>query len=118
NEGDLNRWSDVLEAVAKLAGWQPRVAASSLSSANVVRGRGIALGGFAGSQAAVVAEIEVNRKTGKITAKELWAAEVAGLAVHLEGLDSQMVGCLSQGVSRALFESVSFDTKRVTSLDW
>ena len=34
-------------ASAKLANWQPQVAASNLSNANVVTGRGIALGGFA-----------------------------------------------------------------------
>jgi nicotinate dehydrogenase subunit B len=29
-----------------------------------------------------------------------------------------MVGCLVTGTSRALCEEVTFDTKRITSLDW
>jgi CO/xanthine dehydrogenase Mo-binding subunit len=108
----------VLEAAAAMANWQPKVAASALKSDNIVTGRGIAIGGFAGSQAGAVADIEVNKKTGKITVKELWGAENAGLSVSPEGMHNQMVGCLTQGCSRALFEGLAFDTKRVTGLDW
>ena len=38
------RWLGVLEAVTDAAKWTPRVAASKLSSARVVTGRGIGLG--------------------------------------------------------------------------
>ena len=44
-----DRWRKVLTEVARISGWQPRVAASSLASGKVVRGRGIALGGFGGT---------------------------------------------------------------------
>ena len=64
NDG-FGQWRDALAGVARLAGWQPRVAAASVSRADVVTGRGIAIGGFAGSQVGVVAEIEVNRRTGR-----------------------------------------------------
>src|SRR6185437_16777021 len=68
NDG-YGQWHDALVAVGKLADWQPRVAASSLSKDTLVSGRGIALGGYANSQTGVVAHIQVNRKTGKITPK-------------------------------------------------
>src|ERR1700681_2144710 len=61
NDG-FGQWRDVLEAAADLSGWQPRAAAQAVSRETVVAGRGVALGGFASSQAAVVAEVEVNRK--------------------------------------------------------
>jgi nicotinate dehydrogenase subunit B len=89
-----------------------------VSSAGIVTGRGIAIGGFAGSQAAVVAEIEVNRRTGKITAKHMYVAQVAGLAVYLDGVVNQLEGNLIMGTSRALYEEVAFNRYRSTSLDW
>jgi len=115
---DQNRWRDSLVGVAELANWQPRVAASNLSSANVVHGRGIALGSYGGSQAGVVVEIELNKKTGKILVKEAYAAQVAGLTVSLEGAEAQMEENLIMGTSRTLNEEVSFNTRRTTALDW
>jgi nicotinate dehydrogenase subunit B len=114
----FNQWRDALVAAARLANWQPRVAAAEVSSAGIVTGRGIAIGGFAGSQAAVVAEIEVNRRTGKITAKHMYVAQVAGLAVYLDGVANQLEGNLIMGTSRALYEEVAFNRYRSTSLDW
>jgi CO/xanthine dehydrogenase Mo-binding subunit len=115
---DQNRWRDVLVGVAKLANWQPKVAASNLSNANVVTGRGIGLGSYASSQAGVVADVEVNKETGKITVKHAFVTQVSGLGVSLEGLESQMMGSMMMGTSRTLFETVAYDTKRVTGLDW
>src|SRR6185312_4647886 len=46
----FGQWRDALVAVGKLSGWEPRVAASRSIGGRVVEGRGIALGGFAGSQ--------------------------------------------------------------------
>ncbi len=115
---DQNRWRDVLVGVAKLANWKPKVAASNLSDDNIVRGRGIGLGSYAGSQAGVVADIEVNKKTGKIVVLHAYTTQVSGLGVSLEGLESQMMGSMIMGTSRTLFETVAFDKKRVTGLDW
>ena len=117
NDG-FNQWRDALVAAARLAHWQPRVAAAAVSDAEVVSGRGIALGGFAGSQAAVVAEIAVNRRSGKLTATHLHVALVAGLTVYRDGVLSQLEGNLIMGASRALHEEVAFDRHRATSLDW
>jgi nicotinate dehydrogenase subunit B len=117
NDG-FNQWRDVLVETAKLANWQPRVAASNLSKENVVSGRGIALGGFAGSQAGVAVDIEVNKKTGKIVVKHAYSAQVAGLSVSLDGVEQQMDGNLVMGASRALSEEIVFNRSNVTSLDW
>ena len=78
NDG-FGQWRDALEAAASLAGWRPRVAAANLSKDNIVSGRGIAIGGFASSQAAVVADIEVNRHTGKIMLRHLYGSLGRGL---------------------------------------
>jgi CO/xanthine dehydrogenase Mo-binding subunit len=117
NDG-FGQWRDALVGVADLAGWQPRVAAMRIGEGRIARGRGIAIGGFAMSQAAVVADIEVDRVTGKIRARHLYAAQVAGLAVYLPGIENQMEGNLIMGASRALHEEVAFNRSRSTSLDW
>jgi CO/xanthine dehydrogenase Mo-binding subunit len=115
---DQNQWRDALVAVAKLANWQPKVSASNLSTANVVTGRGIALGSFAGSQAGVVVDVEVNKKTGKMVVTNAYASQVAGLSVYLPGVEQQMDGSMIMGASRALSEAVVFNKAQVTSLDW
>ena len=73
NIGD-KRWLGVLNAAAEAASGQPRVAASALSDAEVVTGRGIGLGTHHVSYGAAVAEIEVNKRTGEIVAKQLYGA--------------------------------------------
>jgi len=115
---DNNRWRDVLVGVGKLANWKPKVAASNLSNDTVVRGRGIGLGSYASSQAGVVADIEVNRKTGVIKVLHAYTTQVSGLGVSLEGLESQMMGSMIMGTSRTLYETVQANSKRVTGLDW
>ena len=44
-----DRWKNVLNEVTKISNWKPKVANSVKQSGNVVTGRGIALGGFAGT---------------------------------------------------------------------
>jgi CO/xanthine dehydrogenase Mo-binding subunit len=112
------RWKNVLVNAAKDAGWKPKVAASNLSSANVVTGRGVAFGHYSNTMTCCVAEIEVNKKTGKIRVKQLHIAGDAGLIVYPAGSENNEEGAAVQGVSRALFEQVNFNGKQVTSLDW
>jgi len=81
-------------------------------------GRGFGFGTFASSQVGVVADVEVNVKTGKIVAKRVWVAQNNGITVNLEGVATQMSGALIQGLSRALYEQATWNKDRVTSLDW
>jgi nicotinate dehydrogenase subunit B len=113
-----SRWLGVLDAVAQAAGWTSRRAASSLSDAKVVTGRGIAVGTHLSSYAAAVAEIEVNRDTGGIVAKHMYGALDAGLAVNPAFIENQISGMLVQAASRILKEEVTFTDTNVTSLDW
>jgi nicotinate dehydrogenase subunit B len=112
------RWKNVLDGVAKAANWQPKVAASSLSSANVVTGRGVSFGFYANTMAAGIVDIEVNKKTGKIVVKNAYVATDAGYVVYPDGQKNNEEGAALQGISRSLQEQVVFDKKTVTSLDW
>ena len=112
------RWLGVLDAAAKAAGWTPRRAASSLSDAQVVTGRGIGLGTHLQSWGGAVAELEVDKATGRVRIKHLYGAIDAGLVVNPGNVEAQIMGQLVQTASRMLFEEVSFDEHGVTSLDW
>jgi CO/xanthine dehydrogenase Mo-binding subunit len=112
------RWKFALENVAKAAKWQPRVAASSLSKANVVTGRGVAFGTFSNTRAAGIVEIEVNKQTGKILVKNVYYAADNGYVVFPDGLHNNEEGAIIQGIGRGLHEQVDFNRSMVTSQDW
>lgn len=112
------RWLRVLNEAAKAANWKPGTAAANVSKDRKVRGRGVAIGGFASTQVATIADIEVDRVTGKIRVLHVTTAQDCGLVVNRNTVLQQMEGCVVQGVSRALIEEVKFSKSRVTSLDW
>ena len=112
------RWLSVMDAATLAYGWTPRVAASNLVSGDLVTGRGFGFGTYASSQVAVIADIQVSKKTGKIVAKHLTIAQNNGITVNLEGVGNQMSGAAIQGLSRAMWEEASWSADRVTSLDW
>jgi CO/xanthine dehydrogenase Mo-binding subunit len=112
------RWSAVLQAAATAANWKPWVAGSKLGKGNVVTGRGIANSHHGGAYAAVVADIQVNKSSGKITVTHLYAAQDSGFAVNPDLIYNQMEGNVIQGTSRALMEEVTFNKNQVTSIDW
>jgi nicotinate dehydrogenase subunit B len=118
NMGADKGWQEVLDAATKAANWQPKVAASNLSKDTVVSGRGVALGSELTSYAAVVADVEVNKQTGKIAVRHLYGALHAGLTVNPGLVENQMVGLLMQGTSRATVEELRFGKGSVTGLDW
>ena len=117
NIGDP-RWLGVLEAVAKAADWKPRRAAANLSSDTVVRGRGIGLGTHLQSWGAAVAEIEIDRASGRVRIPRLYGAIDAGLVVNPGNVEAQITGQMVQLASRMLFEEVVFDEHGVKTLDW
>jgi len=65
-----------------------------------------------------VAEIEVDKETGRVVAKHLYGAIDAGLVVNPGNVEAQIGGQLVQTASRMFKEEVTFSTSNVTSLDW
>jgi CO/xanthine dehydrogenase Mo-binding subunit len=68
--------------------------------------------------AAVVAEVEVERRTGKVRPRRFIVAHDCGLVVNPDGLRYCIEGNIAQGTSRSLWEEVMFDRAGVTSVDW
>jgi nicotinate dehydrogenase subunit B len=116
--GNNKRGIDCLKAAADKAQWKKRPSPAPVSSGNIVRGRGVALTQRANAYCAIVADVEVNKTTGEVAVKQLVCSHDCGLIINPDGVKNQIEGNVIQGVSRALFEEVTFDGNGVTSLDW
>ncbi len=81
-------------------------------------GRGIAHTYRGNTIVAVIAEVEVNRETGRVWAKRLVCAHDCGLVINPETLQHTIECGMLHGLSRALWEEVQFDTEKVTSVNW
>jgi nicotinate dehydrogenase subunit B len=113
------RARDVVEAAAKLAAWRPGQRRRTLAN-GIVRGRGIAFARYTTADAyvAMIADVDVSRATGVIRVRDVYVAHDCGLVVNPDGLRNQIEGAVIQGTSRTLKEQVTFDRRRVTSIDW
>jgi CO/xanthine dehydrogenase Mo-binding subunit len=115
-----SRLRDVITAAAKAASWQSRPSPKARSSANVVRGRGIAAMQYEGSDgyAATVVELEVSTKTGKVRVTRVVVSHDTGIIINPDGIRAQIEGNVVHGVSRALKEEVVLHPNRSGSTNW
>ncbi|MDB5728939.1 MAG: nicB 1 [Noviherbaspirillum sp.] len=112
------RDQEVVRVAAEKAGWKPRTSAQKDRSGDILKGQGISYAQRGGTIIAVVADIEVERKTGRIWARKFTVAHDCGLVVNPQGLRYTIEGGMIQALSRCLFEEVRFDESMVTSVDW
>lgn len=109
----------VVKAAAEKAGWKEQTQPRKVSRhASVLHGRGIAYATRGDTIVAVVAEIEVHPKTGRIWARKFTVAHDCGVIINPKSLTQTIEGNVVQGLSRTLFEEVRFDRTAVTSVDW
>jgi len=108
----------LLKAVAEKSGWQARPSPRRDQTGAKVAGRGIAYSQRNGTRVAIVAEVEIDRGSGKIYAKKFTVAHDCGQIINPDGLAKCIEGNIVQGISRTLWEEVTFDSKAVTSVDW
>jgi CO/xanthine dehydrogenase Mo-binding subunit len=109
-----------VQAAAKAANWQAKPTVAAGSNGAVVSGRGMACVLYEGDNGycAMVAEVDVHRDTGAINVKRLVMALDCGPISNPDGLRNQAEGGALHGLSRALFEEVTWDNEKVTSVDW
>jgi CO/xanthine dehydrogenase Mo-binding subunit len=107
-----------VRAAAEKYGWKPRPSPSARGTGEVLTGRGIAYTFRSQTVVAQIAEVEVNRRTGRVWVKRLVCAHDCGLVINPEGLKRTLEGGMMYALSRALHEEVTFDTEKVTSVDW
>lgn len=111
---DDPRGREVIETAAREFGWKHR------QTAPPNRGYGFAFARYKNLAAycAVASEVEVDRETGRARLVRAVAAVDAGQVVNPDGIANQIEGAIVQSTSWTLYESVSFDETRITSIDW
>jgi CO/xanthine dehydrogenase Mo-binding subunit len=104
----------VIEAVAQKADWKAALKGDG------ARGRGLGFAKYKNLSVyvAVVAEIEIDRKSGTIGVPRAFAAVDAGQVINPDGLINQIEGGMIQSASWTLHEAVQFDRNGIVSRDW
>ncbi|MDO9255823.1 MAG: molybdopterin-dependent oxidoreductase [Bacteroidales bacterium] len=92
------------------------------------RGIGIACGTDAGTWVAHMAEVKVDKSTGKVEVVRIVCAQDMGLCVNPEGATIQMEGCITMGLGYTFTEELlfeggniknrSFDTYEIPKFSW
>jgi CO/xanthine dehydrogenase Mo-binding subunit len=111
---DDPRARDVIAKAAQEFGWRKG------HKAPQDRGFGFAFARYKNLAAycAIASEVEVNRQSGRPRLVRAVAAVDSGQVVNPDGLINQIEGAILQSMSWTLYESVTFDETRITSIDW
>jgi nicotinate dehydrogenase subunit B len=114
------RLAHCVRVAAKAAGWQARVGPKPASTGDIATGRGMSAMQYEGidGYAATVAEVEVNKKTGKVRVTRIVCSHDVGIIINPAGIKAQIEGNIVHGVSRTLKEEVLLDGKAATTRDW
>ena len=120
---DDPRGVECIQRVMKMANWKSAPAHSQQADkakSDIVYGRGVSYIKYelVRTYIAVVADIELNKKTGVVRVKKFYVAHDCGQIINPDGLRNQIDGNVIQTVSRTLMEEVKFNRSMVTSLDW
>ncbi|QUS38048.1 xanthine dehydrogenase family protein molybdopterin-binding subunit [Tardiphaga alba] len=104
----------VIEKAAGEFGWAQRSELPRYS------GYGFAFAQYKNLEAycAIAMEISVEPETGRVRISRIVAAVDTGEIVSPDGVRNQIEGGIIQSSSWTLFEQVTFDQRRVTSVDW
>ena len=114
------RLIDCITTAAKLAKWEPKVAASKVQSGRYKTGRGIAAMLYEGDNGynAAIFQVTVDTQTGKVKVDGCWTAQDCGPVINPDGMRAQAEGCLMQTTSRSLIEELKWKNDGITTLDW
>jgi CO/xanthine dehydrogenase Mo-binding subunit len=108
----------VVKAAADAFKWDARPSPKRRDAGDILTGRGIAYAYRSQTVVAQIAEVEVNRRTGRVWVKRFVCAHDCGLVINPEALRRTLEGGMLHTLSRALHEEVRFDGEKVTSVDW
>jgi CO/xanthine dehydrogenase Mo-binding subunit len=115
------RLSAAIRAAAKAANWEQRPSPRpGRQRTGRVTGRGISCVCYEGDNGyvAMIADVAVDWNTGRIDVTRLVVAQDSGPISNPDGMRNQIEGGTLQGISRALGEEVTWDDRKITSVDW
>lgn len=115
------RMKRVLRVAARQFDWKPAPAPSG-------RGFGIACAIYLGTYVATMAEVSVNKGSGRVQVKRVMCVQDQGVTVNPDGSRQQMEGSITMGLGYALAEEVrfkdgavldrNFDSYRIPRFSW
>ena len=105
------RMRGVLQAAAEKFGYTPTKTPSG-------RGIGVACGSDVNVPVALIAQVEVNKQTGRVQVKRVVCAQDMGLVVNPAGATIQVEGCITMGMGYALTEEVRFKGGQILDMDF
>jgi nicotinate dehydrogenase subunit B len=111
---DDPRARDVITAAADEFRWSARAAATNGHGCGFAFARYKNLAAYC----AIALQVKVERETGHVRVLRVAAAVDTGQVINPDGVRNQIEGAIMQSLSWTLFESVSFDNTRITSIDW
>jgi isoquinoline 1-oxidoreductase len=101
----------VLKVVAEKFGWKPAKAPSG-------RGHGVACLDYLNTYLAAMAEINVNKSTGRIQVNRIVVAQDMGLVINPEGAKRQIEGGITMGLGYCLAEEIHFNGGEIKDLSF
>jgi CO/xanthine dehydrogenase Mo-binding subunit len=104
----------VIEDCARKANWKPN------AKGDGSHGRGFAFTKYKNHAAycAVIADVAVDRRTGKVRVTKAVSAVDVGLIINPDGVINQIEGGIIQSTSWTLKEHVAFDRQRIKTQNW
>jgi nicotinate dehydrogenase subunit B len=110
----------VIQTTAQMASWVYGPRAAKIGTGRYLTGTGMSAVHYEGTLGynAVVLNLTVDTKTGKVTVNHVWSAQDCGPAINPDGQKQQAEGCVMQGISRSLIEELKWAPDRILSRDW
>jgi CO/xanthine dehydrogenase Mo-binding subunit len=107
------RARDVVGTAAQQFGWSGKALPAH-------RGRGFAFARYKNLAAycAIATEVDVEPDSGRVRVIRAVAAVDSGEVVNPDGIRNQIEGGILQSMSWTLYEAVTFNDTRITSIDW
>ncbi|MFH0843478.1 MAG: molybdopterin cofactor-binding domain-containing protein [Bacteroidota bacterium] len=102
DEKMIDCWKSVAETFGYKAGKAPSG-----------RGIGIACGTDAGTWVAMIAEVKVDKSTGRVTVVRVACTQDMGLCVNPQGALIQMEGCIAMGLGYTFIEELKFEGGKI-----
>lgn len=100
------RMRRVLETAARQFGWKDLKRPSG-------RGEGVACGDYLGTYVAAMAEVDADKKTGRVRVKRVVICQDMGRVINPDGAKMQMEGSVMMGLGYALSEEIRFEGGRI-----
>jgi CO/xanthine dehydrogenase Mo-binding subunit len=117
---DDKRGLELIDRLVALSKWETRPSPQKDISGNIVKGRGMTYVKYelVRTYVGAVAEVEIDRTTGKVRVPRFYLAHDCGQIINPDGVKAQLDGNIIQTVSRTLMEEVKWNRAMVTTLDW